>query len=200
MSTAPTAGDKDLNNLWGAALDGMINVPTYLKPVLYLAPAESIRAESLEKLQPWPAPFLEGRRVYSLTAHNPMGVTVSEKENKAANAILAKKIVDGAFGEPKPFAQWMSFGFHVVENWREDGFTLSFNATDSEQGKQKVLTLAHEFKQAAIYEYVVDKEANLLRRVVWCDPEKQHEMGDEETVMLAVMEVPDSELAKGVVM
>ena len=65
-----------------------------------------------------------------------------------------------------------------------------------------MLRLARAFRQAAIYEYAVS-DGELLRRVVWCDPEKQRALGisgpwsiSHDTQMGHVARPPDSELAR----
>ena len=137
MTDESTNNDEKLNDLWSSAIEGMINVPGYSESVLYLSPVGSFPKGQI-KLEPWPEPFRNGRRVYCLTAHNPMGTTVSDAENKLANKALKVRLHD-VFGCKEfgtklevadashtsnarrlmPFAQWHSFGFHIGEGWRE---------------------------------------------------------------------------------
>lgn len=137
MTDESTKNDENLNDLWSSAIEGMINVPGYSESVLYLSPVGSFPNDQI-KLEPWPEPFRNGRRIYCLTAHNPMGTTVSDAENKVANKALKARLYD-VFGCKEygtkievtdsshmsnarrlmPFAQWHSFGFHIGEGWRE---------------------------------------------------------------------------------
>eukprot|EP00816_Leptocylindrus_hargravesii_P002855 CAMPEP_0196816350 /NCGR_PEP_ID=MMETSP1362-20130617/54863_1 /TAXON_ID=163516 /ORGANISM="Leptocylindrus danicus, Strain CCMP1856" /LENGTH=233 /DNA_ID=CAMNT_0042193643 /DNA_START=209 /DNA_END=910 /DNA_ORIENTATION=+ len=218
--------DQELNDMWGSAIEGMIDVPGCEEHVLYLAPVateDTPATCSTEQITTtpsnyqnynWPEPFQKNRKVFCLTGHNPMGKDRSAAENSAANRLLAERLGSKAFiSDPAPFAQWRSFGFHVQQGWREDGFAVSYNEEDVGAGRSQILSLAREFQQAAIYEFGIQTggeslssagaSASLLflkRRVVWCDEAKQKEISDEECSMraLASGEVPESELSRGV--
>lgn len=79
---------------------------------------------------------------------------------------------------------WKSFGFNEEEGWREDGFSLSFNAADSTVGCTAVLELANKYKQAAIYVWSCSEDGSLERKVVWCDPEKNKELSTSERMRI----------------
>mmetsp|Transcript_24145 Transcript_24145/g.36222 ORF Transcript_24145/g.36222 Transcript_24145/m.36222 type:complete len:314 (-) Transcript_24145:56-997(-) len=221
------SNDQELNDMWGSAIEGMIDVPGCEEHVLYLAPAaavestpatcstEQITCHSNFQNYNWPEPFQKNRRVFCLTGRNPMGIDRPAAENSAANRMLAERLGSKAFmsNHPTPFAQWRSFGFHVQEGWREDGFAVSYNEEDIGAGRSQILSLAREFQQAAIYEFGIERNGESLsssdasasvlllkRRVVWCDEAKQKEIGDEECSMRALGsgEVPESELSRGV--
>lgn len=217
MTDESTKNDENLNDLWSSAIEGMINVPGYSESVLYLSPVGSFPNGQI-KLEPWPEPFRNGRRIYCLTAHNPMGTTVSDAENKVANKALKARLYD-AFGCKEygtkievtdsshmsnarrlmPFAQWHSFGFHIGEGWREDGFALSFDRDIRTEARAEIVKVAAEYQQGAIYEFSVDGDSGVLtRRVIWCDPVKQQEVGDEVTEMESLTTVPESNLAQAI--
>ena len=193
-----------LHSLWDGALDGMVSVPgaavlgAEAADVLYLAPAASTQAANAEPRR-WPAVFGGGGGVFSLTGYNPMGRDAPLRENLEANRALH---ADLRGLEPPPRALWRSFGFNPAEGWREDGFSVSYAAGDMAEGRRAVLRLARAYRQAAIYEYAV-RDGKLLRRVVWCDPEKQRALdasgpwsASRDTQMGHVARPPDSELAQ----
>merc|ERR1740124_20725 len=135
-----------------------------------------------------------------------MGVNQSPEENNAANQKLSRRLE--TLLDPAPFARWRSFGFHLQEGWREDGFAVSYNEQDVMIGRDQILELAREFRQAAIYEFSIINNENdttttdavLNRRIIWCDKQKVVD-GDEECSSmraLNVREIPDSELSRGV--
>ena len=208
-------GDKEFNSLWSDAIEGMIDVPGYAEKVLYLAPKpkqkdrdEHDDSDLKSGLHPkWPEPFLNGRRVFCLTGHNPMGQTFPEEHNHKANLALQQRIADTIFSSSMtPYAQWHSFGFHITEGWQEDGFALSFDVIDVKRGRNLILKLAKEFQQAAIYEYYLDLDQpsesdDLRRKVIWCNP--QTEGVDESPTSMKILqreEIPSSKLAKGIIL
>lgn len=97
---------------------------------------------------------------------------------------------------PAPAAAWHSFGFNAKENWREDGFSVSYRLEDAKRGgREAVLSLARKYDQAAIYEYQC-VDGRLERAVVWCDPAQHAARGKEIERMEVLLEAPNSELSK----
>ena len=211
--------DEVLQSLWSEAIEGMINVPGMdedayennpdggKSKVLYLCPSSGSNSNNdhgIRKDFVWPEPFRNGRRVFCLTGHNPMGQTVSKDLNQKANEELLERIMKGDFvtddevNITAKYIYWHSFGFHMVEGWREDGFALSFNENEVAVGRNAVLNLARDFNQGAIYEFKVDeKSGRLFRSVVWCDEKKREIEGDDDfTEMVALLKAPDSDLAR----
>ena len=196
--------NEALNNMWSEAIEGMIGVPGYSKKVLYLAPKKrdtSTDGSESRNFTKWPEPFLNGRRVFCLTGHNPMGQTLPKEQNKIANLALEQSLDEAIKSSGvTPFAQWNSFGFHVTEGWREDGFALSFDAINADDGRRIVLKLANDYQQAAIYEFQLNKEEDLQRTVVWCNPLVKEEGEIISMKILQDNEIPITELAKGIIM
>mmetsp|Transcript_10154 Transcript_10154/g.11622 ORF Transcript_10154/g.11622 Transcript_10154/m.11622 type:complete len:285 (+) Transcript_10154:61-915(+) len=197
-----------LNDLWSSSIEGMY-IP-YHDGILYMAPVQAGRTDIKTSSSVWPKPFQNGRSVFSLTGHNPMGKDQSKALNNDANNKLHNRIqthlfrdkeVDGGEDIIKPNSFWRSFGFNVKERWREDGFTVSYDSQYADEGRELILQLAREFQQAAIYEYGM-KEHNdfgenqrdiLWRKVVWCDSNKLS--GNEEQFEMETVVPPESEFS-----
>lgn len=188
--------DSSLGQLWGAALDGHMlsySINDHLPPpanthVTYLAPNNPFDGRSSE----CPQPFVN-RVVFSLTAWNPLGQQAPLEANQQANLKLMR---DLRHIHPVPAATWHSFGFHVVENWREDGFSLAYTHDGAESGgREAVLSLARKYNQAAVYEYQC-VNGRLERAVLWCDPAKHASQGKQGEFMYSISQIPDSELSK----
>ena len=98
-------------------------------------------------------------RIFAMTAFDPPGVHRSLEDNSRANAALSAAIQSEL--DPKPTAVWRSFGFHLTEGWREDGFCLVYRcdgdaAADAAHwaaATAAVLALAARFDQGAIFFY-----------------------------------------------
>ncbi|KAL3811841.1 hypothetical protein ACHAXA_004268 [Cyclostephanos tholiformis] len=207
-----TPPDNDSNsNLWSTALDGMIDVPDAIdisssEGVLYLSPAPPNNPTTslpAVAVPPWPAIFADGGFAFSLTAHNPMGVSVPHDDNVIANADLERDIVGLANAdvscEVRPRRWWRSFGFHETEGWREDGYTLSYGPENDDERRRDlvrdvVLELAEKYRQAAIYEYAYE-DGKLTREVVYVDPKEREARGGIKDVMTIVAAPPRSALS-----
>jgi hypothetical protein len=139
-----------------------------------------------------PAVFFEnGRRVFALTAFDPPGEKRDLKANTEANsqlygAIKAMGSTEEGAASVKPSAVWPSFGFHLGEGWREDGFCLVFDGivdVDRDEGCKRevakgprleevtaaVVALASRFNQGAIFAYSPLRK-ELHRVTVPCHP------------------------------
>jgi hypothetical protein len=208
-----TPPDNNSNsNLWSTALDGMIDVPgandvSSPEGVFYLSPFPSNNPTTplpAIAVPPWPAIFTDGGFAFSLTAHNPMGVNVPHDDNVIANTALERDIIglanaDVACGV-RLRAWWHSFGFHEMEGWQEDGYTLSFGPENGNERQRKfarviVFELAKKYPQAAIYEYVYE-DGILTREVVWVDPKEQKPRGGIKDVMMIVAAPPRYALSR----
>ena len=219
-SFAMSRGDDHNDHLWSTALDGMIDVPgasglSSSEGVLYLAPAgggssrettamtASSSSSSSAVVAPppeWPAIFADNCGMFSLTAHNPMGMTAPPDANHRADEALERDILElvrqnasvvvgsdvsysgAAARVPPPRAWWRSFGFHEGEGWREDGYTLAFDPEDRDVGRDAVLDLARKYMQAAVYEYAWcgSGGGTLTREVVHVVDPTRNERGEEE--------------------
>jgi len=81
----------------------------------------------------------------------------------------------------------------------QDGFALSFDRDIRTEARAEIVKVAAEYQQGAIYEFSVDGDSGVLtRRVIWCDPVKQQEFGDEVTEMESLTTVPESNLAQAI--
>ena len=190
---ARNATDSELGQLWGSAMDGMVDVPgcSLAAPngVLYLAPTSDRTKPSA--MVSWPKVIAKSV-VFSLTASNPNGVTAPADWNSEASAALERDIV--SLRNP-PRAWWRSFGFHAGEGWREDGFSLAFALEERMFARAAVMKLAHKYRQAAIYTYHVNAEGLLVREVLWVNRAKQEELGDTREYMRLLDTAPRTPLA-----
>lgn len=183
------SSDSELNQLWGSAMDGMIDVPgsdglAAANGVLYLSPMGDRPA--LPASVSWPKVIAKSV-VFSLTASNPMGAAAPAAWNSEANAALERDI---ASLRTPPRAWWRSFGFHAGEGWREDGFSLAFALEERMFARGAMLKLAHKYRQAAIYAYHVDAQGLLVREVLWVDRAKQVELGGTREYMQLLAPAP----------
>jgi hypothetical protein len=210
--------DGDANaNLWSTALDGMIDVPgagaiSSSEGVLYLSPVATETPSPFPaendvptSSSPWPAIFADGGMAFSLTAHNPMGKSVPREDNIVANSHLERDIVDLVNSDVesadvvRPRAWWHSFGFHEMEGWREDGYTVSFGPEDDDgrdRARDAILELAGKYRQAAIYEYYYER-GTLMREVVYVDPVERKARGEIKDVMTIVDVAPSRSALSG---
>ena len=85
------------------------------------------------------------------------------------------------------------FGFNAKEGWREAGFSVAYDRSAAEAGRNAVLGLARKHQQAAIYEFNTH-EQQLSRAVVWCDPAKQAAQNPQPERMDALLHPPATPL------
>lgn len=133
--------------------------------VLYLVPSQGAASPGSATGTAWPPCFRDGI-VLSLTGFNPRGKDAPEDANLAANVELHLELKQL---QPPPTALWRSFEFHPVEGWREEGFSVAYADENADAGRRRILQLARQYEQAAIYSYRVNGGA-LVRTVEWCDP------------------------------
>lgn len=175
-------GSEKLNEMWNSAMEGMVNVPGCDQKVIYFGPEIAERpgnplgsttpSSHREKL---PAIF-QDHVVFALTAYNPFGQERDDYLNVRANKVLAAEIRESLVGNERPSFFWKSFGFHLGEIWREDGFCLAYTAKQAQAGKLTALRLARKANQKAIYELRADPsspEIALIRKVLSCDENDQ---------------------------
>lgn len=185
LASEPPPSSAALSSLWAAAIDGMISVPggeaiSSSDGVLYMTPASGPSSAPVT----WPR-VLSKSVCFSLTGWNPMGTGMSEAANREANRKLEQDIASML---PEPRAWWRSFGFNLKEGWREDGFTLAFAPEERMFAEIKVLRLARQYRQAAVYRYSVH-DGVMTRDVVWTDRSQQATHGSSET-MVPLREAP----------
>ena len=182
MSSTNNSASLDERNrdMWQSAIEGWV-LEERNKKVLYIAPS----AASSGPGNPRSWPFPETRGMFALTGYNPGGLDAPMEDNQRANARLKTKIA--TWKEPSRY--WPAFGFHLQEQWREDGFVLTFENAD--RGRDVILELGREFGQAAVYEYKVQNGC-LWRRVVWCSGDKKM----EDFVMLEEVHPPMNDLSR----
>jgi len=169
-----------LASLWVGAVETMM-----LKGgPLVLQPASS-DAESRASFLPEGLPSSLATGVtFALTAFDPPGVSRSREENRKENDELWKVLKDLA-----PPAVWPGFGVDVDERWREDGFILWWPDDERDDARDRVLAVASDFQQGAIYEYYA-RDGALRRRTVGA---KLAQI-DEETPMKRVVDPPSDPL------
>lgn len=205
-STAPRftycAGSEKLNEMWNSAIEGMTQVPGSKQEVIYIGPEaaegpgspQEPEASSLARKLP---SIFQDHAVFALTAYNPFGQERAHYLNVRANRILAAEIRESLIGDERPAAWWNSFGFHLGEKWREDGFCLAYPAKQAPAGKLTALRLARKANQKAIYEFHADPsspETVLIRKVISCDENEQQSEPVARLVMLP--SPPDSPLSR----
>jgi hypothetical protein len=136
--------------------DGGAVTPVFLAPLV----DDNSPGAPLE----FPAMFSNRVRIFALTAFDPPGEARSLEDNTCENHKLAEAILTMA---PRPARVWPSFGFHLREGWREDGFCLAFERApgdddgDAERWSDEarsaqtaaVVALAVRFRQGAIFGY-----------------------------------------------
>lgn len=162
----PTAGGEEagrLMALWTSIGECMVVLEDggAATPV-FLAPLEDAGGPGTPMA--FPAVFSSRVRIFALTAFDPPGEARSLEDNTRENHKLAEEILTMA---PRPARVWPSFGFHLREGWREDGFCLVFERPpsdddgDAERWRLEaraaqtaaVVALAVRFRQGAVFGY-----------------------------------------------
>ncbi|CAK9021972.1 Hypothetical protein SCF082_LOCUS15580 [Durusdinium trenchii] len=121
-----------LQQIWANGVDCWIE-PFGLPGCIYMRPTDP-QASVVAAMPPpfrdlWPRDPLQ---VFALTSTDPMGQPQSAEANMMALRQLEKELQELCRGQVgKSF--WRSFGFHIQEGWREDGFTLVAEATAGRQ-------------------------------------------------------------------
>ena len=128
----------------------------------------------------FPALFSSRLRIFALTAFDPPGEARLLEDNTRENNKLAEAILSM---DPQPARVWPSFGFHLTEGWREDGFCIvferrsegdagSWSAGTKASQTAAVVALASRFRQGAIFCYEPSVDATghdvLVRTTIPC--------------------------------
>ena len=142
LRRAAASEAQRLTALWVGAIETML-----MKERLVLQPAATDEESRLSFVGGLPSELATGRS-FALTAFDPPGVTRSREDNAEANAELWKALKD-----LKPPDVWPAFGVDVDEGWREDGFVLRWPDSQADAARDRVLAIASDFDQGAIYEY-----------------------------------------------
>lgn len=101
-----------------------------------------------------PPPMFAKHTVFALTAFDPPGVTRTLEENTQANEQMWGQLQqEFSRSAVTPVAAHRSFGFDLAEGWREDGFCVVVDNTDSTRAREIVLRVAAQFRQGAIFQY-----------------------------------------------
>jgi hypothetical protein len=211
----------------------MINVPgashlSSTEGVLYMTPVppppptmaddnkQAVTADAGTNI-PWPTIFVDNI-LFSLTAYNPMGKTVSHDVNVKANIALEQDILQlynnntngrgdnnndsniNSSGGPL-IAWWHSFGFHEQEGWRENGYTLAFPVNEESYdncsaASETVMNLANKYHQAAIYKFSYEHGV-VIREVVHVvdnpnDIQQKQQQQSSKDVMMIVTKPPSA--------
>ena len=235
MGGSSTSGTDLLFDTWSTATECMINVPgashlSSTEGVLYMTPVppppptmdddnkQAVTADAGTNI-PWPTIFVDNI-LFSLTAYNPMGNTVSHDVNVKANIALEQDILqlynnntnsrgddndnnsnNNSSGGVPLIAWWHSFGFHEQEGWRENGYTLAFPVndygdSDSDSASETVMKLANKYHQAAIYKFSYEHGV-VIREVVHVvdnpnDDEQKQQQQSSKDVMMIVSKPPSA--------
>ena len=193
VSASAAATDKELNDMWAAAVDGWINVPgceslTTDEGVLYMAPKADAAARPIPRL-------VAKSTIFSLTAWNPMGKDAPYATNEAQNEYLARDLTKL---RPEPRAVWQAFGFHVNEGWRENGFSVAFANEERVFGRKSILKLARKYRQAAIYVYHFepapegagrDNNGYIVRELLWVG-EDYGKIDEKDSTRMQILAAP----------
>jgi hypothetical protein len=237
MGGSSTSGTDLLFDTWSTATECMINVPgashlSSTEGVLYMTPVppppptmdddnkQAVTADAGTNI-PWPTIFVDNI-LFSLTAYNPMGNTVSHDVNVKANIALEQDILqlynnntnsrgddndnnsnNNSSGGVPLIAWWHSFGFHEQEGWRENGYTLAFPVndygdSDSDSASETVMKLANKYHQAAIYKFSYEHGV-VIRQVVHvvdnpnADDQQKQQQSSKDVMMIVTK--PPSALA-----
>ena len=150
---------RRLAALWVGAVETMLDVPK--AGTIVLQPAASDE-ESRESFLPEGIPeALRTGRAFALTAFDPPGVSRSRDDNAKANDDLWQVL-----RSLEPAMVWPGFGVDVDERWREDGFILQWPAINADDARNRILAVASDFQQGAIYEYYATDGGALRRRTL----------------------------------
>lgn len=133
---------KCLWSLWGNIAEVILGVEGQS---IWLAPGTADNAGA-----PFPQTLLNNSH-FALTAFNPPGVERSLAENTAMNCKMWEKL--RSLKDPSPLYVFRSFGFSLVENWREDGFVVGFDGSRLEDARAQIIAVAKDFQQGAVFEY-----------------------------------------------
>lgn len=134
---------EHLQDVWNNAAEVILDAEIG-RPLSWMVPAE-VAGESLS-----PPALLHQNHHFALTAFNPPGVSRTLEENTKANEQMWQVLRQLS---PAPLAVHRAFGFNLHEDWREDGFCLTFPSSQVPQARQAILAIAAKFSQGAIFEY-----------------------------------------------
>jgi len=133
-----------------------------------LVPKAEVDGAAVRAMEQLPMPaVLRNHTVFALTAFDPPGVSRTLAENAAENARLWEDCLSRL--SPQPAAAWRTFGVHLKEGWREDGFCLAYPASDAagvDAARTRVLAAARLFRQGAIFEYGPASVGEVVRQTL----------------------------------
>eukprot|EP00315_Gephyrocapsa_oceanica_P055948 CAMPEP_0185489198 /NCGR_PEP_ID=MMETSP1366-20130426/12971_1 /TAXON_ID=38817 /ORGANISM="Gephyrocapsa oceanica, Strain RCC1303" /LENGTH=214 /DNA_ID=CAMNT_0028097757 /DNA_START=1 /DNA_END=645 /DNA_ORIENTATION=- len=152
--------ERQLGALWASVVEVMLCNKYTGGSNVHLVPAAT-RPPLARAAGALPSPPFGNHVIFALTAFDPPGVERTLEENTAANGDLHRGILELA---PPPRHVWPTWGYNLDEGWREDGFSLAYPLSQTDEGRTAVVALACRFGQGAIFEYAPGPEEDALTR------------------------------------
>ena len=145
-----TCNLEQLGSVWTNATEILTHVP--LEPAeaeVVLYPHLPEIADLKKQFIPLPSIF-HTHIIFALTAFDPPGQSLTLEDNTLKNLELWE---DLQVLSPSPSMIFPSYGVHLSEGWREDGFCVGFTPEHVHEGRAAIIALATKYQQGAIFEY-----------------------------------------------
>ena len=145
FTSSPLQDDAELGSLWAGVVEVMLSREVVGEDLFLVPSATRPPGTAQQPLPPW----LQRHAVFALTAFDPPGEERTLQANTEANGRLWEAIQQ----LPRaPAAVWPTWGYNFAEDWREDGFCLAYPLGQRGEAQEKIVALAKEFGQGAIFE------------------------------------------------
>ena len=145
FTSSPPQDDAELGSLWAGVVEVMLSREVVGEDLFLVPSATRPPGTAQQPLPPW----LQRHAVFALTAFDPPGEERTLQANTEANGRLWEAIQQ----LPRaPAAVWPTWGYNFAEDWREDGFCLAYPLGQRGEAQEKIVALAKEFGQGAIFE------------------------------------------------